>query len=52
MHVGIEGLYWTSGAHPWLSYGVSLVFGYMFGNAYVSVGSSDFDWGFRVGGFE
>ena len=52
MHGGIEGLYWTSGAHPWLSYGVSLVFGTMFGNAYVSVGSSDFDWGFRGGGCE
>ena len=52
MHVGIEGDYWSSGAHPWLSYGVSLVFGTMFGSAYVSVGSSDFDWGFRVGGFE
>ena len=52
MHVGLEGDYWSSGAHPWLSYGVSLVFGTMFGNAYVSVGSSDFDWGFRVGGFE
>ena len=52
MHVGLEGDYWSSGAHPWLSYGVSLVFGTMFGNAYVSMGSSDFDWGFRVGGFE
>ena len=52
MHVGIEGDYWSSGAHPWLSYGVSLVFGTMFGSAYVSVGSSNFDWGFRVGGFE
>ena len=52
MHVGIEGDYWSSGAHPWLSYGVSLVFGTMFGSAYVYVGSSDFDWGFRGGGFE
>ena len=52
MHVGLEGDYWSSGAHPWLSYGVSLIFGTMFGYAYVSVGSSDFDWGFRVGGFE
>ena len=48
MNVGIEGCYWTSGAHPWLSYGVSLVFGTMFGSAYVSAGSSNFNYGFRV----
>ena len=46
--VGYEGAYWSSSAHSWLSYGRSLVFGYMFGSSYVSVGTSEFYWGIRV----